>query len=205
VISRQVGPRTKYTIKSGAGRASKLWLKHPRQPGSTFLVPPKDTEDNVGTGSALVPLRVEAKQTATLELNERTSEPQNVDWLSPLAEDAVKEYLGAADADPATAKALKSAFVLRDDWKKTTDEAGKLRAEQQELERATEETRDNLKAIEKNKAAEDLRRTLTNRLSKSSSRLDVVMKRLIELDLQNKELGLRFREAAKEIRIAPRG
>jgi hypothetical protein len=85
------------------------------------------------------------------------------------------------------------------------DEAAKLRAEQQELERATEETRDNLKAIEKNKAAEDLRKTLTGRLSKASARLDLVIKRLIELDLQTKELELRFREAVKEIRIAPRG
>jgi hypothetical protein len=205
VISRQVGPRTKYTIKSGAGRASKLWLKHPRQPGSTFLAPPKDTEDNVGTGSALVPVRVEGKQTVTLEINERSSEPQNVDWLSPLVEEAVKEYLGAADADPAIAKDLKSAFSLRGDWKKVTDETAKLRAEQRELEQATQETRDNLKAIEKNKAAEDLRKTLTSRLSKSSARLDLVMKRLIELELQNKELELRFREAVKEIKIAPRG
>jgi hypothetical protein len=199
-----VGPRTKYTIKSGADRASKLWLKHPRQIGSTLLSPPKATEDNVGTGSALVPLRVEAKQTTTLELNERSAQQQNTDWLSSLAEEAVKEYLGASDADPAAAKALKAAFVLRNDWKKATDESGKLRVEQQELERATEETRDNLKAIEKNKAAEDLRKTLTTRLSKSSARLDVVMKRLIELELQTKELQLRFLEAVKEIRISPR-
>jgi hypothetical protein len=204
LISRQVGPRTKYTLKSGAERASKLWLKHPRQPGSKLLSPPKDTEDNVGTGSALVPVRVEPKQTAPLELNERSSQVQGTDWLSLLAEEAVKEYLAAPDASPATAKALKSAFALRDDWKKTTDETNKLRAEQQDLERTTEETRDNLKAIEKNKAAEDLRKTLTNRLSKSSSRLDVVMKRLIELELQSKELELRFREALKEIKIPPR-
>jgi hypothetical protein len=73
------------------------------------------------------------------------------------------------------------------------------------LSRATEETRDNLKAIEKNKAAEDLRKSLTTRLSRSSARLDVVMKRLIELDLQTKEQELRFREAVKEIRIPARG
>lgn len=205
VISRQVGPRTKYTAKSGADRASKLWIKHRRQPGSKLLAPPKDTEDNVGTGSALVPVHVEAKRTLTLELNERSPQQQISDWLSPLAEEAVKEYLAAADASPDGAKALKAAFALRDEWKKAMDEATRLRAEQQELERATEETRDNLRAIEKNKAAEDLRKTLTARLSKSAARLDVVMKRLIELDLQSKEQELRFREAVKEIRISPRG
>jgi hypothetical protein len=181
-----------------------LWIKHLRQQGSVLVSPPKDTEDNVGTGSALVPVRVEAKQTATLELNERLPQQQGVEWLSPLADEAVKEYLASADANPAMAQALKAAFVLRADWKKAMDEAAKLRGEQQELERATEETRDNLKAIEKNKAAEDLRKTLTSRLSKSSARLDVVIKRLIELDLQTKELELRFREAVKEVRISPR-
>jgi hypothetical protein len=205
VISRQVGPKTKYTIKSGADRTLKLWLKHRRQAGSRLLSPPKDTEDNVGTGSALVPLRVEGKKTVTFELDERSPQQQGTDWLSPLAEEAVKEYLAASDARPDIAKLLKAAFVLRDDWKKATEETGRLRAEQQELERSTEETRDNLRAIEKNKAAEDLRKTLTSRLSKSSARLDVVMKRLIELDLQAKEQELRFRESVKEIRIAPRG
>ena len=131
-------------------------------------------------------------------------EQQAADWLSFLAEEAVKEYSAAADADPAAVKALKAAFALRGDWKKATDETEKLRGEQGELERSTEETRDNLKAIEKNKAAEDLRKTLTTRLSKSAARLDTVMKRLIELDLQSKELALRFREAVKDIKIAPR-
>ena len=107
-------------------------------------------------------------------------------------------------ADPAVAKMLKSAFAIRDDWKKATDEAARLRAEQQELERATEETRDNLKAIEKNKAAEDLRKTLTARLSKASARLDEVTKRLIQVNMQSKELELRFREASKQVRIAVR-
>ena len=79
-----------------------------------------------------------------------------------------------------------------------------MHAEQQDLERSTEETRDNLKAIEKNKAADDLRKTLTSRLSKTSARLDVVMKRLIEVDLQVKELELRFHEAIKEVHIAAR-
>jgi hypothetical protein len=205
LISRQVGPRTIYTIKSGSERASKLWLKHQRQQGSKLVMPPKDTEDNVGTGSALVPVRVEPRQTVTLELNERSPQQQVTDWLSPLADEAVKEYLLASDANTESARALQAAFVLRNDWKKATEEIARLRGEQQELERATEETRGNLKAIEKNKAAEDLRKSLTARLSKSSARLDVVMKRLIELDLQTKEQELRFREAVKEIRIPARG
>jgi hypothetical protein len=202
VVKRQVGPRTRYTIKSGNSRAAKLWLKHPRQAGSTLLAPPKDTEDNVGTASALVPVQVAPQSTVTLVLDERQGQQQSVDWLSPLAEEAVKGYLNGPDAT--SAAPLKAAFALRNEWKKSSEETGRLRTEQQDLERSTAETRDNLKAIEKNKAADDLRKTLTARLTKSSARLDVVMKRLIEVDLQVKGLELRFREAIKEVHIAAR-
>jgi hypothetical protein len=204
VIKRQVGPRTRYTVKSGNARTSKLWLKHPRQPGSKLLSPPKSTEDNVGTGSALVPVQVGPQSTVVVTLDERQGQQQAVDWLSPLAEEAVKGYLAAPDADRSSAAALQSAFALRNDWKKIADEMARLRGEQQELERSTEETRDNLKAVEKNKAADDLRKSLTARLAKASARLDVVAKRLIEADLQVKELELRFREAIKEVHIAAR-
>jgi len=204
VVKRQVGPRTRYTLKSGNARTAKLWLKHPRQSGSKLLNPPKDTEDNLGTASALVPIQLAPQATATLVLDERQGQQQAVDWLSPLAEEAVKGYLNAPDADQASSAALKSAFGLRNDWKKLTDETGRLRGEQQELERSTEETRDNIKAIEKNKAADDLRKTLTTRLAKASTRLDVVVKRLIEVDLQVKEVELRFREAIKDVHIAAR-
>ena len=204
IVKRQVGPRTRYTIKSGNARTAKLWLKHPRQLGSKLLNPPKDTEDNLGTASALVPFQAAPQTSATLVLDERQGQQQAVDWLSPLAEEAVKGYLAAPDADKASAAALKTAFGLRNDWKKLTDETNRLRGEQQELERSTEETRDNIKAIEKNKAADDLRKILTARLAKLSARLDVVMKRLIEVDLQVKEVELRFREAIKDVHIAAR-
>ena len=204
LVKRQVGPRTRYTIKSGNPRSAKLWIKHPRQSGGKLINPPKDTEDNLGTSSALVPFQAAAQATATLVLDERQGQQQAVDWLSPLAEEAVKGYLNAPDSDKASAAALRSAFDLRNEWKKLTDESSRLRTEQQDLERSTEETRDNIKAIEKNKAADDLRKTLTARLAKASARLDGVVKRLIEVDLQVKELELRFREAIREVHIAAR-
>ena len=204
IVKRQVGPRTRYAVKSGNARAAKLWIKHPRQSGSKLLNPPRDTEDNLGTASALVPVQIAPQATATIVLDERQGQQTTVDWLSPLAEEAIKGYLDAPDSDRSSAAALKTAFDLRNEWKKLSDETSRLRTEQQDLERSTEETRDNIKAIEKNKAAEDLRKTLTTRLAKASARLDVVVKRLIEVDLQVKELELRFREAIKEVHIAAR-
>jgi hypothetical protein len=204
-IQRQVGPRTKYTVRNGAKESRKLWLKHPRQGGGKLLNPPRGTEDNLGTGSALVPAEIAPLATLEATLDERQGMQQTVDWLSDLAEEAVKGYLGDRTANPALVSALKAAWATRMEWKKLADEAGRLRAEQEELERSTEETRDNLRAIEKNKAADDLRKTLTARLAKGSARLDQVSKRLIQDDMQVKELELRFREAVKELKIPPTG
>jgi len=198
-IERQVGPRTHYKIKSGGAEPAKLWLKHARQSGSKLVSPPKDTEDNVG--SALVPTHVQPRATVEIVIDERQGQRQGEDWLSNLAELAVKQFLGAGHGDSATVSALRAAFGLRNDWKKLTDEGNRLRLEQQGIERATDETRDNLRSIEKNKAADDLRKTLTGRLAKASARLDVVLKRLVEVDMQGKELELRFREAIKDIHV----
>jgi len=203
-ISRQVGPRTHYKVRNGAKEARKLWLKHPRQAGSKLVNPPRNTEDNLGTGSALIPAEIGALATVEATLDERQAQQQLVDWLSDMAEEAVKGYLADRSAKPELQAALKSAWTTRTEWKKLADESARLRSEQEELERSTEETRDNLRAIEKNKAAEDLRRTLTSRLAKASARLDQVSKRLIQADMQIKELELRFQEAVKELKIPPR-
>jgi hypothetical protein len=204
IIERQVGPRTTYTIKSGLGKTEQVLIKHPRQGGSKLVNPPKGTEDNVGSGSALVPSDVPARGKQQLVIDERQGVQQGENWLSPLAEEAVKEYLASPDGKGEAATALKAAWAIATDWRRNTDEVTRLRIEQQSLQQSNEETRDNLRAIEKNKAADDLRATLTNRLSKGSARLDEVVKRLIQLDMQTKELELRFREAIKAVKIPPR-
>ncbi len=204
IIERQVGPRTTYTIKSGLEKGEKLLVKHPRQAGSKLINPPQGTEDNVGSGSALVPAAVASRGTHELVLDERQGVQQNEHWLSQLADDAVKAYLASREATGEAATTLKAAWIMRTDWKRYADEAEHLRVERDELQQANEETRQNLRAIEKNSAAEDLRTTLTARLAKSAARLDEVTKRLIQREMQIKELELRFREAIKTVKIAPR-
>jgi hypothetical protein len=204
VIERQVGPRTHYKVKSGMDQPHTLWLKHPRQNGMRFIQPPKGTEDNVGSGSALVPVEIPGHASKELVLDERQGSRQSEEWLNNLADDAVKEYLAAPDGKGEAAAQLRAAWTIRTDWKRLADEAERLQSEQNDLQTSTEETRENLKAIEKNKAAEDLRRTLTARLTKASARLDEVTKRLIQVHMQIKELELRFREAVKLVRIPAR-
>ena len=80
-------------------------------------------------------------------------------------------------------------------------ERQKLAATDTDLRRSTEETRANLKALEKNTAAADLRAKLTARLADDSARLDVLGKRIIEVDLKINESQVGFNDAIRAIKL----
>jgi hypothetical protein len=201
-IARESVVLTKYKVRNGGPRGAKLLVKHGRN-GGRLVSPPAGTEDNVGTGSALVPIQVAANQTETLVVDERTQSVRGVDWLDPLADDAVRAYLapGNKKADPAVAKVLAAAWAIRKTLAAASDERSSLGTQQADLQRGTEETRNNLKALEKNTAAGDLRAKLTERLAADSSKLDVLGKKLIEVNLKINENQVRFVESIRAIKL----
>ena len=67
--------QTKYRVRNGGDKVAKVLVKHPRQNGARLFSPPKDTEDNVGTGTALVPANVPPHTTVELVVDERTPTP----------------------------------------------------------------------------------------------------------------------------------
>ncbi len=200
-IERDQVTKTIYKIKNGSDTLAKLLIKHPRIGGARLFKPPTGTEDNTGTGSALVPVDVRPNARAELTVDERQSSVQSVDWLSPLADDAVRAYLADSRANASIARQLADAWKYREVLKKSTDEMNKLVAEQGELESDSNETRRNLRAIEKNTQAADLRAKLTKRLADVSSRLDQITKRLIELRMAINEQQVRFRDAIHGIKL----
>jgi hypothetical protein len=200
-IERDWVTRTKYAIRNGSDEAAKTLVKHPRLYGTRLHEPPKGTEDNLGTGSALVPLVIPRRGTAVLEVDERRIIKQNVDWLSQLADEAVKEYLKDPRAEAAVVRQLQQAWDVRGKLRPAIDERDKLSTEKARLEQQSGELRANLRAIEKNRTAEELRRDLTDRLAKASARLDEITKRLIVLEMQINEQQIRFRDLTNEIKL----
>jgi chromosome segregation ATPase len=124
-----------------------------------------------------------------------------MDWLHPLADEAVKGYLADPRADRGVAQKLSEAWSLREALKKATDQVSALETEQRELEKSSRETRLSLEAIEKNNQAADLRLKLTKRLAEVTSRLEQITKKLVELRLTLGEAQVRFREAVREIKL----
>ena len=200
-IERDQVHKTSYKVKNGGADRAHVLVKHPRAQGARLHQPPPGTEDNVGTGTALVPVDVAPFGTAELVVDERTPYQQPVGWLDPLADVSVKAYLADPRSDQKIVAALSQAWVIRDKLRDLNDERTRLTTEQADLQRSTQETRLNLKALEKNKGAADLVQKLTERLRKDGDRLDAITKRLIEIELSAREQDVRFRDAIRDITL----
>jgi hypothetical protein len=202
-IERDFVTLTKYTIKNGDEADAKVLVKHGRQWGTRLVSPPAGTEDNVGTGSALVPITVAKRSTGVLSVDERRGTRQRVAWLSQLADEAVKAYLTDARSDKTQVDLLKKAWEVRNKLRAAADERDKLENERQLLERQSDQVRRDLKAMEKIKTteAESLKKDLTDRLTKASARLNEVNPRLVQVGLTISENEIRFRDLINAVKI----
>ena len=200
-IAREQVLLAHYQVRNGADHDAKMLIKHPRTGGARLVAPPTGTEDNVGTGSALVPATVTAHATTKLTVDERQQMTWTIDWLAPLADQAVQTYLADKRANGDVAAQLRAAWEFRKVLVRAGDERTKIAVQDTELRRSTEETRANLKALEKNTTAGDLRAKLTARLADSAARLDALGKRIIEIDLLVNEQRVRFTEAIRAITL----
>ena len=198
-IERDRVTQTKYRVRNGGDTPAKLLVKHPRIVGARLFAPPKGTEDNVGTGSALVPAAVAAHATAELVVDERVTGRQIADWFSVVADNAVRAFIADAKSNHDVVLKLTTGWTLRNDIVKKRGERDKLELETRKLAQATEETRRNLRAIERNKTADTLRQKLTARLAETSAHLDDLNRKTVELDSQLAELEVRWSEAIRDI------
>lgn len=202
LIERDIQFKTTYKVKNGRDGVVKVVLKHQRNPGTRLFEPPKGTDDNVGTGTALVPVEVSSKGLLEHVVEERMTTARHADWLSDLANEAVSAYIRDSRADATAAQTLKKAWDIRPALISARNELDALTREEAELMRTTNETRENLKAIEKNPVAAQLRKELTDRLQKASARLNDLGKRKIELSLSVKEQEVRFFDLVRSIKLA---
>lgn len=204
-VERDQVTLTTYRVRNGADAPAKILVKHARISGSRLASPPVGTEDNVGTGSALVPTRVEGRATGELVVDERVVSRRVEDWFSPVADNAVKGYLADAKSDRGVVAKLAAAWKVRAEVIQKSEARAKVAVEQNNLAVETDETRRNLRAIEKNKAADALRAKLTARLGSASARHDELTKQIVEIDAKLSELRVQFREAVRDIVLRPAG
>ena len=200
-IERDSVTQTKYRVRNGGDTPAKVLVKHPRIRGARLYLPPSGTEDNVGTGSALVPTSVAPHATAELVVDERATTRMGADWFGLVAELAVKSYLADPKSDHDVVKKLSAAWTQRGEIVKKTEERSKLQQESNTLQSSTEETRRNLHAIEKNRTADALRQKLTQRLAEAAARFDDLNRKIVEIDSKLAELRVLFKEAIRDVHV----
>jgi hypothetical protein len=200
-VERDSVLETTYLVKNGGAQAARVLLKHPRSGETTLEKPPPGTEDNVGSGFALIPTEAPARGQNKLIVTETRPWTNEIDWLDPLADLAIKAYLQDPKRDGAVSAKLTEAWAIRMKVRQLQDENDKLARQQNELNNALEEIRRNLRAIEKNTQAGDLRAKLTARLGATSSQYDGISKRLVELGLAISENQVRLRDALLDLNI----
>ena len=194
--------RSEYRVRNGGTEEAKVLLKHARL-GSGTLKAPEGTEERVGEGIALVPVKVPARATVETKVEERElTGSRGLDWMDPLAEKAVNDYLRDPRAPADAVTKLRAAWELRGRFKESTETLHRLRMERATLEAASREARNNLKALEKAPAsANDLRKQLTDRLADLDKRFAEVTERIVRAELQYNETRMGFDNAKREVRI----
>lgn len=200
-VERDRVVKTTYRVQSGLPDEAKVIVKHARQHGARLHQPPTGTEDNTAQLVALVPVKVPPRETKELLVDERSAQSRPEDWFSPVADAAFKAYAADARADKGVVAKLEAAWKVRAEIVAQRDARQKATAEEVQLRAQSEETRRNLRAIEKNKAADQLRQKLTQRLTEMSTRLDELTKRMVEIDTKLAELEVRFREAVRDVKV----
>src|SRR5262249_35914415 len=149
-IERDAQTLTKYRIRNGGDRNAKILVKHPRAGGTRLVGAPPGTEDNVGSQSALVPTAGTARPTSEPVGDERATTRRGEDWFGAVAENAVKAFLADPKSPRDVVAKLGAAWAIRKEIIERTQTRGKVAQEHATLEQQSEDTRRNLKAIEKN-------------------------------------------------------
>lgn len=199
-LERDAVTLTTYKAKNGSEKAAKIYVKHPRQNGSRLEGAPAQTEDNTGTGSALVPFEVAAGATKELVVDERRSFDRQEGWFSPVAKSALEKLLTGTALNSDDKSKLDALLKLRAEILTKRDEVSALDVTLRDVEQQSEELRRNLAAIEKNKLADKLRGELTKRLSELATKGQEYGKRKVEIDAKLAELDVRFRDGTRQFK-----
>ncbi len=201
-LEHDVVVKTTYALQNGSDLPVKLLVRHPRRSGARLYQPPAGTEDNIGTGSALLPTQLAAHAKLELVVDERSAEPEYADWFGIAADKAVKAYLTDPRADAKVAQQLTALWPLRGQIVAKQDQRNKLQNELSQLQSEAAQKRADLHAIEKNRAADALRRSLTARIGVISSREETLTAQNIQLGQDLSELQVRWRDGIAAIHLA---
>jgi hypothetical protein len=194
--------QTTYRVRNGGAEPAQVYVRHPRWLAAELQAAPAGTE--LAPDKALMPVQVAARGEATLEVVERTPTQIDLSILDARSLQAMSLWLSVpAASDPKNAQ-LTAAVQLGRELSTFADQLDAAEREQNELRQALDETRQNLKAIEKLASAKDLRTRLYDRLKQLDARHAELTKQLIEGRTKRAELEVRLKESLEGVTLEPK-
>ncbi|MFM2418400.1 MAG: hypothetical protein RL385_3123 [Pseudomonadota bacterium] len=191
--------KSHYHVRNGGEEDAKVYVRHARWGEAELVSPPPGTE--LTPGKALVPVSVKAHGDATLQVVERTPVQLVLSFWDQPAADAVALWLSGAAADLPQTEPLKRALAIRSELFSVQNVLNTAEQEQGILMQNAEETRGNLKAIEKVKSADDLRSRLVGRLKQLDTRIAELTKQIVDARTKQSELSVRLNDALDSVSL----
>jgi hypothetical protein len=199
-IERYNATNITFTARNGQDRAARIMARVALGAGTTLYQPPRGTEQ--ANDAALVPIEVPARGQATVTVQTRVPFTLPTNWYDTQAVSAVEDYLRAGHPDAGVAQMMRDVLALQNTIAGLAADRASQDQQRHDLMVNTDETRQNLLAIEHSPSAGDLRARLTRRLADNATRIDLLTRRIVELEATMSEQRVRLSEATRGVNLS---
>lgn len=188
---------THYTIAAGRQPAARIYLRHPALPGWKADLP----AGSIDQGEAyLVPVALTANKTVELAITERTPRRRTIELMESNASDLLV-YVDAL-SDRQLGDKLKAAIALRKDMAELEQKRDAIGEQRDELSQRSFELRDSLRALDKVKGADELRKKLVVSLAETTQKADAIAKQQAALTEQLAAARAKLQDAIRDLELS---
>jgi outer membrane protein OmpA-like peptidoglycan-associated protein len=187
---------THYTIAAGREPAHTLYIRHTKLAGGSAKDLPPGTQDR--GGDYLVPLPLAPGKTSALAIEERTPRRRTIQ-LQDAGATQLGLYVEGSHLPPAVAERLAGAVAARRELGALDEQITAERDRVGDLAGRAEELRENLRALEKVRGADDLRKKLLADLAQATADADTVQRSLTAKGEAQAAARGRLQDALREL------
>jgi outer membrane protein OmpA-like peptidoglycan-associated protein len=174
-VEAYVAHATRYTIAVGREPARVLYIRHAKRPHATAVELPPGTQDR--GDDYLIPVPLSPGKTSVLAIEEREPKRHSIELLDADATQ-LGAYVAGSHLPPELAERLATAIAARSELGKLEGEIEAQRERVGDLAARAEELRESLKALDKVRGADDLRKKLVADLAVATADADALQRTL---------------------------
>lgn len=186
---------TVWSVSGGPSKAARrVLIRHPRRGGDYELVEPSQGVEKL-TDAYFVPVTLPAAgKEASVSVVERTPTRTSVSLWDGEAIGLLDTLLSSTSLDPATRTKLEPIVQKRRELGRIDTEIGGKQQQQAELDERVNQTRESLRAIQRDPRAAALRKRLGERLDEFLREADALGRSLVELQSKRLELKIELED-----------